>query len=213
MRITPILGTLVLSLALIGCGGGAAEKDRTFSTSGSREADQRAEQRMARDQQLKGGADEGRKKESADTGAVVAPAKKTLFERLGGEEGVAKIVDDFVTRLVADPQVNFERKGIKVGGLGLSRNRTVEWQATPATLAEIKKNLAQFVALRSGGPTRYDGPEFKTVAEGKKVTNAEFDAAVGDLKATLEKLQIAVQEQKELLAMMESTKPQFVEER
>ncbi|RYG70913.1 group 1 truncated hemoglobin, partial [bacterium] len=179
---------------------------------GSREADQRAEQRMAKDQQLKGGADEGKTAE-AKSGAVVAEEKKTLYDRLGSADGVGRIVEDFVTRLVADPQVNFERKGIKVGGLSLKRNQSVEWQATPANLAAIKKSLAEFIALKSGGPTQYSGPDFKAVAEGKKVTNAEFDAAVGDLKATLDMLKIANQEQKELVALMESTRPQFVEER
>lgn len=210
------LGLALLTVALAGlagCGGSAAEKDRTFSTSGSKEADQRAEQRMAKDQQLKGGADEGKKTESKTTGAVVAEAKKTLFERLGNDEGVAKIVDDFVTRIVADPQVNFERKGVKVGGLSLSRGKSVEWQATPANLAAIKKHLGQFIALKSGGPTVYDGPDFKAVSAGRHVTNSEYDAAVGDMKATLEKLQIADQEQKELLALMESARPQLVEER
>jgi len=38
---------------------------------------------------------------------------------------------------------------------------------------------------------------------GAYITNREFDAAVGDLKATLDKLQIANQEQKELLSMVE----------
>ena len=42
--------------AIGGCGGGAAaKKDKDFTTSGSQEADQRADQRMAKDAQLKGG--------------------------------------------------------------------------------------------------------------------------------------------------------------
>jgi hemoglobin len=45
------------------------------------------------------------------------------------------------------------------------------------------------------------------------ITNPEFDAAVGDLKATLDKLQIANQEQKELLSIVESTREQIVEDR
>lgn len=216
MKLTHALGRFTtLSLALVifaGCAGGPAEQDRDYTTSGSREADQRAEQRMAKDQQLKGGAEEGQKTE-AKSGAVVAEEKKTLYDRLGSADGVGRIVEDFVTRLVADPQVNFERKGVKVGGLGLSRGKSVEWQATPGNLAEIKKNLAQFIALKTGGPTEYGGPDFKAVAAGKHVTNAEFDAAVGDLKASLDMLKIANQEQKELVALMESTRPQFVEER
>ena len=42
------------------------------------------------------------------------------------------------------------------------------------------------------------------------VTNAEFDATVGDLKATLDNLAIPTAEQKELLAIIESTRRSLV---
>ena len=38
------------------------------------------------------------------------------------------------------------------------------------------------------------------------ISNPEFDAAIGDLKASLDKLQIPNKEQKELLAIVESTR-------
>ena len=207
------LAIVGLSFAVVaGCAGGPEKQDRDFSTSGSREADQRADQRMAKSEQLTGGNNDGGKKVDKASGANVAEDKKTLYERLGSEAGANAIVDDVVTRWVADPQVNFERKGVKTGGLSFSRGTSQEWQATPGALAEIKKNLAQFIALKTGGPTRYDGPELSLVAKDRHVSNAEFDAAVGDLKATLEKLKIANQEQKEMIALMESTRPQMVTE-
>jgi len=46
-----------------------------------------------------------------------------------------------------------------------------------------------------------------------RIANAEFDAVVGDLKASLDKLQIPNKEQKELLAIIESTRPQIVTQR
>ena len=55
--------------------------------------------------------------------------------------------------------------------------------------------------------------EMRDAHTGLKITNNEFDAAVGDLKASLDKLQIPNKEQKELLAIVESTRPQVVEER
>jgi hemoglobin len=45
------------------------------------------------------------------------------------------------------------------------------------------------------------------------ISNAEFDAAIGDLKASLDKLRIPNKEQKELLAIVESTRPEIVEVR
>ena len=53
----------------------------------------------------------------------------------------------------------------------------------------------------------------KQVHTGMRISNAEFDASIGDLKATLDKFAIPTAEQKELLAIIESTRSQVVEER
>jgi hemoglobin len=200
-----------------GCGSGQKTEDRDFYTSGSRDADQRAEQRVAKDEQLKGDQavekSDGKAAEEAKKDQAAANAKKTLYERLGGEAGVQKIVDDFVPRVLADPRVNWERKGVTRGGFSLKRNQSVEWQPTAENQARLKKHLGQFLSLATGGPTTYDGKEMKGAHAGMHISNPEFDATVGDLKATLDKLAIPTDEQKELLAIIESTRPQVVEER
>jgi hypothetical protein len=45
------------------------------------------------------------------------------------------------------------------------------------------------------------------------ISNPEFDATIGDLKASLDKLQVPSKEQKELLSIVESTRPLIVQER
>ena len=45
------------------------------------------------------------------------------------------------------------------------------------------------------------------------ISNPEFDAVMGDLKASLDKLKVPNVEQKELLAIVESTRPEIVTER
>jgi len=47
----------------------------------------------------------------------------------------------------------------------------------------------------------------------RAISNPEFDAAVGDLKALLDRLKVPDTEQKELLAITESTRPEIVEQR
>jgi hemoglobin len=194
-----LLGTALLT----GCGsqGNAADKD--FHTSGSREADQRAEQRVAHDQQIRG----------KGTGAEddKSDVKKPLYDRLGGEKGIAAIVDDFVNRMLNDPRVNFDRKGVTKGSI-LNRE-SAQWDASAANVDQLKKHIAQLIALSTGGPAHYDGQEMKHAHAGLKITNAEMDAAIGDLKATLDKLAVAIEEQKELMAIIETTRPQVVEER
>ena len=178
------------------------EKDTDFFTSGSREADQRAEEQVARAQQLRG-----------EGGGEDGEAKASLFERLGGEQGIDAIVEDFVDRALADPRVNWQREGVRHGGLlGVGR-KSSEWKADSQLIGQLKKHVAQFLALATGGPVQYDGRGMRDVHRNMRITNAEFDAAMGDLRATLENLGVPIQEQKELLAIVESTRPQIVEVR
>jgi hemoglobin len=209
---------LALFAVIAGCGPAAKEKSHDFFTSGSHEADQRAEQRMAKSEQLRGSGEGSGEKASAKVtaeGAKVPKADdlKSLYDRLGGEKSIAQIMDDFVNRAMADPRVNWERKGITVGGFTTQRNKSVQWNASPLNVAQLKKHLVQFLSLSTGGPTFYDGPEMKNAHTNLHITNAEFDAAIGDLKASLDKLQVPNKEQKEVLAIFESTRPQVVEER
>src|SRR5438093_9998271 len=100
----------IILVTLPGCGAGAAKKQKSndFFTSGSREADQRASQRMAKDEQLtgsgEGAGEKNVKKAKPNAGSpgggqpAQAEGKLALFDRLGGEQGITSIVDDFTTR-------------------------------------------------------------------------------------------------------------------
>jgi hemoglobin len=227
------VGLLLAALSgLTGCGTSksAAKKD-DFFTSGSREADQRASQRMAKDEQLagvgEGAGEKGVKKAVAfnpsangldvkgTNKAAQVEGKLALFDRLGGEKGIAAIVDDFTPRVLQDPRVNWQRKDVKAGGLSFLRKGSdpAAWSATTVNIANLKRHLVQFIVLATGGPVRYDGKEMKSAHAGMRITNPEFDATLGDLKASLDRLQIPNKEQKELLSIIESTRPQIVTER
>jgi len=210
-----------------GCGTGKpAAQNRNFFTSGSKEADQRASQRMAKNEQLSGSGENAGEKnvkkatksngELTPTGntdkAAQAQGKLTLFDRLGGEQGITAIIEDFTPRAIQDPRVNWERRGAERTGF-FHHQKSPEWRATPDNVTRLKKHLVQFIALATGGPAHYDGKEIKATHSGMHITNAEFDAAVGDLKASLDKLQIPNKEQKELLSIIESTRPEIVAER
>jgi hemoglobin len=207
-----IAATLMMSL-LIGCGGGQANnEDPDFFTSGNREADQRAEQRMAKEEQMK--PKEQKSTDRPSEQANAADTKKvSLYERLGGDKGLNAIVDDWVARALADPRVNWERKGVTRGGVSLSRNKSVQWDPNQQNVAKLKKHIVEFLAVATGGPTQYGGREMKEAHAGLHISNAEFDASVGALKASLDKLQVPNPEQKEVLAIIESTRPQVAEER
>ena len=62
----------------------------------------------------------------------------------------------------------------------------------------------------SVGPAQqqhHEGKVMKSAHVGIKIGNPEFAAALGDLKASLDKLQIPNKDQKELLSIIESTRP------
>src|SRR5438094_654748 len=120
------LTVVFLFFLAAGCAG-QAQEDRGFHTSGNRDADQRAEQRMAQAQQLKGNTNPGSQNPLE---ALAGKEKKSLYERLGGEDGITKIVDDFTTRALADPRVNWKRVGVTRGGINFKRNVPVEWKPT-----------------------------------------------------------------------------------
>lgn len=225
---TPLLLASALS-ATIGCGSAKVEKKKDdFFTSGSREADQRASQRMAKAEQLSGSG-EGSGEKGAKKAVVAKPdaekgnvetnkaaqveGKLALFDRLGGEQGLAAIVDDFMPRVLQDPRVNWARTGVKRGGFSFKRGRSVAWSPSQQNVATLKKHFVQFLALATGGPAKYEGKEMKSTHAGMHIGNPEFDAALGDLKASLDKLHIPNKEQKELISVIESTRPQIVTER
>lgn len=207
-KLTTVALLAATSLAAAGCGAGGQKTNKDFFTSGNREADQRADQRMVKSQQLKGEGSGNADKKSAD-----ANANLTLYQRLGGQQGLTALTDDWLARALDDPRVNWQRHGVTQGGFSFHHNRSVTWNDSPANVAQLKKHIVQFLSLATGGPAHYDGKEMKQAHASLHITNAEFDAAVGDLKASLDKLQVPNKEQKELLSIIESTRPQVAEER
>ena len=226
-----LLGAAFAGLWLAGCRASPEEKSNAnFFTSGSREADQRASQRMAQAEQLSGsgegagekGVKQAKSKEAGASEAAaggdtnkgaVATGKLALFDRLGGVAGVSNIVTDFTARVMDDPRVNWDRQGVTRGGFSIHRDQSETWKPTPQHVALLEKHLIEFLALATGGPAQYTGKQIEPVHANMHISNPEFDAVMGDLKASLDKLKVPNVEQKELLAIVESTRPEIVTER
>jgi hemoglobin len=100
-----------------------------------------------------------------------APGKNTLWDRLGGEKGVTKVVNDFVAKAAADPKVNFDRNG--------------KYKLDEEAVAKLKKRLVEQISEATGGPLKYEGRDMKTVHKGMGITNDEFDALAKDLRTVL----------------------------
>jgi hemoglobin len=129
----------------------------------------------------------------AGCAAPPPPASPTLYQRLGGREGIALVVDDFVANLVADPRVNARFKDLK-----------------PADAAKLKSNVADFTCDAAGGPCAYLGKDMKTVHKGMNITETEWDATVEALVKALDKHKVGAREKNELLAMLGPLKKDIV---
>jgi hemoglobin len=227
-----------VTAALSGCHASPAEKANTnFFTSGSREADQRASQRMAQAEQLagsgEGAGEKGVKKakvKKSDENAVPSPTGNTpgnsntnvaaqatnklaLYDRLGGQAGISNLVADFTQRAMDDPRVNWSRRGVTQGGFSVHSGKSVAWNPTSQHIELLKLHMVEFLALATGGPAQYSGKQIEGAHANMHISNPEFDAAIGDLKASLDRLKIPNKEQKELLAIVESTRPEIVTKR
>jgi truncated hemoglobin YjbI len=123
------------------------------------------------------------------------PMAKTLWERLGGEVGVARVVDEFVNAAIADPKINFYRDA----------------KPTPAEKAKLKKNLVEWISDQSGGPHKYAGKTMKAAHAALKVSDAEFDATAKLLEMTLKNQKVKEEDAKLLLDKVKATRKDIVE--
>ena len=121
----------------------------------------------------------------------MAAQEKSLYERLGGKAAITAVVDDFVGRVAADNRIN-------------------SFFAT-TDIPRFKMNLVNQICEASGGPCKYTGRDMKTTHHGMGITNAQFDALVGDLVATLDKFKVPEKEKSELLSVLGPMRKDIVE--
>src|SRR5262249_54159687 len=98
---------------------------------------------------LRAGLDDILKTLPAPAGTV---AKKSLWNRLGGEKAVRAVVKEFVKKTAANPKVNFDRKGA--------------FKLDKDAIALIEQKLVELISAGTGGPLKYTGVEMKKVHEG-----------------------------------------------
>ena len=129
----------------------------------------------------------------ATSGIAQDPAK-SLYERIGGYNALAAVVDDFIGRLIAEKQ--FER--FFVGHSVDSKKR-------------IRQHILDQFCEATGGPCLYTGRDMKTSHTGLGISNADWDAAAKHLVASLDKFKVPVKEKDEVLAFVTTLKKDIVE--
>jgi len=122
-----------------------------------------------------------------------ASGEKTLYQRLGGYDAIAAVTDDLIQRFVADPQ-------IKPFFTGLN----------DAHKKRVRQHLVDFLCQATGGPCAYTGQDMKTAHTGLHITDEQWQAAVKDVTASLNKFKVPDREKGEVLTAVGGLKADIV---
>jgi hemoglobin len=120
-----------------------------------------------------------------------APLAKTLFDRLGGMPAIASVVSEFTRNVAEDERVNAH--------FGL------------ADLPILRQHLCDFFCEATGGPCVYKGRTMKAAHQSMGITNAQFDALVGDLVKSMDTLGVPEHEKAEVLGALGPMRKDIVE--
>jgi len=122
--------------------------------------------------------------------------KPSLYERLGGVYSIAIVVNDLVDRVMVDPRLN--------------ANPLVDEAHHRFPPPGFKYLVTEMVCWATGGPQKYTGRSMSESHGHLKITSAEWDAFLDDFQQTLDKFNVPAQEQSELKAIVNSTRPDIV---
>ncbi|MBC7956776.1 MAG: group 1 truncated hemoglobin [Cytophagales bacterium] len=118
----------------------------------------------------------------AQTAPATPASDDTLYQQLGAQPGLVKLMDDFMTRLLADSRMNPFFKDVDH--------------------KHVKAELVTQFCEVSGGPCRRKGPDMKKAHAGMDVTKSNFNALVEVLQQSMDAQGIAFGTQNKLLAKL-----------
>jgi len=134
--------------------------------------------------------------------AAVAPAiaappqaaqQASLYKRLGGFDALAAVTDDFIGRMATDPQLKRFFTGFN-----------------EQSLKRIREHVVDFLCQATGGSCAYHGQDMKTAHTGLHISEEDWQAAVKDLNAALDKFKVPQKERDESLAAISGLKGYIV---
>lgn len=121
---------------------------------------------------------------------------KSLYDRLGGLQGISLVVSDFMEDFMADELI--------------FANPKVKERKTSEHKPFIRYHIISMVCEATGGPCQYTGKDMKTAHDGLNVTEREWDRMVEILANTLEEHNVPGRETQELFEILGATKDDIV---
>jgi hemoglobin len=119
----------------------------------------------------------------------------TLYEKLGGAQGIAKIVDEIVEAHLNNPVI---------------KARFMPYLDKPEKVAEIKKHNRDFLGAGSGGPEKYTGRSMLETHRGMNISETEYMAVIDDILSVLEKNAVEESARQDVLAITYGLKGEVI---
>jgi len=121
----------------------------------------------------------------------VKPIERSLFDRLGGTEGISLIVDDIVQAHMDNPSINHVFLPLK---------------EDPEHFESFKTHVKEFLSAGTGGGAIYTGKDLPTAHKGLQTSEKEFISGVDDILGVLAKHNISEETKKDMLYILYSMK-------
>jgi len=119
---------------------------------------------------------------SGASSAQSAPMDDHLYQAFGAKPGLVLLMDDFMTRLLADPRTGPHFK--------------------PANQQHVKEQLVEQFCALGGGPCVYKGVDMKTSHAELEIKKSDFHALVEVLQLSMDAKGIPFRRQNEMLALL-----------
>jgi hemoglobin len=121
-------------------------------------------------------------------------SQKSLYERLGGYDGLTTFANDLLPRLQGDSQLG--RFWKNRGDDGIARE---------------KQLLVDYLCACAGGPMYYTGRDMKLSHKGMKISEADWSIFLRHAGATMSALKVPKQECDDIVAFVQGLKKDIVE--
>ena len=119
------------------------------------------------------------------------PLTTSLYERLGGAQGMPRLVDDVVAAHLSNPVVKTRFEAVK-------------------DLPRLKQLAVEFFSAGSGGAVAYTGRDMLSTHRGMNISEQEYLAVMDDIVGAMTKNGIGEDAKNEVVAILYSLKGEII---
>lgn len=131
------------------------------------------------------------------TSEIEVVKEKSIYEKIGGEDGVSLIVEDIVEMHLANEKIQHYFLPLK---------------ENPEYFNQFKQHVKDFLSAGTGGGAEYKGRDMQTSHKGLNLSEADFLEAIDDILAVLDKHKVDRVSRNELLATLYSMKAAIIKQ-